>query len=37
MTNSELRAAITAGYEEMEQGKVQNASAAFAAFHKTHK
>ena len=37
MTNSELRAAITAGYEEMEQGEVQNASAAFAAFHKTNK
>ncbi|NCC08673.1 MAG: type II toxin-antitoxin system RelB/DinJ family antitoxin [Clostridia bacterium] len=37
MTNEQLCAAIAAGYEEMEQGKVQDAGEAFMAFRELHK
>lgn len=37
MTATELHAALQAGYDDMQAGKVQDASAAFAAFRENRK
>ncbi|MDD3336987.1 MAG: type II toxin-antitoxin system RelB/DinJ family antitoxin [Eubacteriales bacterium] len=37
MTTQELRSALQAGYQDMQAGRVQDASSAFAAFRESHK
>lgn len=37
MTAAELRAALKAGYDDIEAGNVQDASSAFIAFRNSHK
>ena len=37
MTDAELHAALQAGYDDIRAGKVEDASAAFAAFRESHR
>ena len=37
MTTAELRAALQAGYDDIEAGNVQDAASAFSAFRESHR
>lgn len=37
MTTQELHSALQAGYQDMQEGRVQDASNAFAAFRESHR